>query len=257
MFIWDLNPVLLALGPIEIRFYGLVYMLGFLAGYFMLYKTKVLEKKLAEEYIFLLVMGSIIASRLVYVLVYNPGYYFSNPLDIPAVWKGGLSIHGGILGAVAVTWHFCKKHKINFYTITDTIVFPLAITYAFGRIANFVNGELWGTLTSAPWCVDFSNAPAAPEGCRHPSQLYQAVYGFVIAGILYSMRGIKNIPGIFTWTFITLYGLFRFLVTFFREADPTDPVIIFSIGQWLSLSMVFLGCWWLWRHGDQLRKTFK
>lgn len=246
MLIWDLNPILLSLGPLEIRWYGLVYALGFILGYYVLKRSQVLTKKQAEDYIFLLVMGSIIMARLFYVFVYNPSYYLSNLGQIPAVWQGGLSIHGGLLGAVLVTWYFCRKHGIGPYDIVDRLVAPLALVLVFGRMANYVNGELPGTTTSVPWCVMFPGV----EGCRHPSQLYEAGYSLLLFFILYLLGFSKSLQkGVLTWTFIGLYGLFRFLTTFFRLPDPSDPVLLgIAIGQWLSLIMVALSVAWFLRN---------
>ena len=242
MYVWDLNPVAVQIGPFAIHWYGIVYAIGFLVAWWMLRQAADkqlipnLDRKSAEDYIFLLVMGSIIMARLFYVFVYNPGYYFRHLSEVIAVWQGGLSIHGGLVGAVLVTYYWCKKHNIRFYHIADLLVVPLALFLGLGRITNFVNGELWGTVTNVPWCVEFPRA----EGCRHPSQLYEAAYSFVLFGVLLWMQARKRLrEGLLFWTFIGLYGLFRFLTTFFREPDPTDPVLLgLAIGQWLSLAMV-------------------
>jgi len=245
MIVWDLNPVLVSLGPLEIRWYGLVYALGFYLAYYVLIKTKTLVKREAEEYIFLLVMGSIIASRLFYVLVYNPSYYIHNLLQIPAVWQGGLSIHGGIIGGILVTVYWCKKNGKSFYDLMDTLTLPLTLALVYGRIANYVNGELPGTHTTVPWCVSFPGV----EGCRHPSQLYEAGYSLVLFVILFGLHAKKYARGVLFWTFITLYGLFRFSVTFYRLPDPTDPVFLgLALGQWLSLAMFIVGGTWIARH---------
>ena len=158
-------------------------------------------------------------------------------------------MHGGLLGAILVSWYFCKKHKINFYQLADLLVVPFALVLVFGRIANFINGELWGTRTSVPWCVQFPGA----EGCRHPSQIYEALYSYALFWILALMQESKRfVHGVVFWTFILLYGAFRFLTTFFRELDPTDPGILgLGIGQWLSLAMIVAALWWLW----QVKKT--
>jgi phosphatidylglycerol---prolipoprotein diacylglyceryl transferase len=250
MIIWDLNPVAFSLGPVQIRWYGIVYALGFLLGHYVLRKAAReklipnLTEKLAEDFILLLMMGSIIVSRLTEVLVYNPVYYFHNPLEIPAVWHGGLSIHGGLIGAVLVTIYFCKKYKINFYKIADILVVPLALVLVFGRLTNYVNGELWGRKTDVSWCVVFPGA----EGCRHPSQLYEALYSYVLFVILLVMQEMKRFAdGVIFWSFVFFYGLFRFVVTFYREFDPGDPGILgISIGQWLSLLMIAAALCWFW-----------
>lgn len=246
MVLWNLDPVLLSAGPLEIRWYGLFYALGFLLGYLILKKSAKelgITRKDVEDYILLLVMGGILSARIFYVLVYNPLYYFANPLQIPAVWQGGLSIHGGLLGAILVTWFFCKKKRVNFYALADLLVVPLALAMVFVRIANYLNGELWGTVTSVPWCVEFPWV----DGCRHPSQLYEAAYSMVLFWMLFLLQqGRRLTRGVLFWLFIGGYGLFRFLVTFLREPDPTDPLWLgIALGQWLSLAMVLAALAWL------------
>jgi len=181
--------------------------------------------------------------------VYNPGYYFSHISEIIAVWQGGLSIHGGLVGAILVTYYWCKKHKVRFYHIADLLVVPLSLVLVFGRITNFVNGELWGKITNVSWCVEFPRA----DGCRHPSQLYEAGYSLMLFFILLAAQTRKRLrEGTLFWTFLGLYGLFRFLVTFYREPDPTDPVLLgLAIGQWLSLAMVGVTVWWLMQSTQQ------
>jgi len=256
--LWNLDPVAFSLGPLQVRWYGIVYALGFLLGYYVLYraaKAKAIPNfttKAADDYILWLMVGSILFSRLTYVLVYNPAYYLLRPLEMLAVWQGGLSIHGGLIGAIIMTAWFCKRHKIRFYAIADLAVIPLSLVLVFGRITNFVNGELWGRVTDVSWCVEFPGA----DGCRHPSQLYEAAYSYVLFVILFVMRESKRLrEGVVFWSFITLYGLFRFFVTFFREYDPTDPAFLsLSIGQWLSLAMVVVSFVWFVRHRSSLAK---
>jgi phosphatidylglycerol---prolipoprotein diacylglyceryl transferase len=263
MIIWDLNPVALAIGPFEIRWYGIVYALGFLLGYFVL-KTAArnkliphLTEKLAEDYVLQLMMGSIIVSRLFHVLT-SFGYYWQHPLLIPAVWQGGLSIFGGLVGAVVVTWYFCRKHQINFYRIADILVVPLALVLVFGRITNFVNGELWGRKTNVSWCVMFPGA----EGCRHPSQIYEALYSYVLFFILLIMQETKRFAdGVIFWSFVLLYGAFRFCTNFYREFEPGDPAILgISIQQWMCLGMIAIALWWfaaVLRSGHPLTRKAK
>ena len=189
-------------------------------------------------------MASVLLARVWYVVFYNPVYYWNHWLEIPAVWHGGLSIHGGLLGAILVTWLFCRKHKINFYKLVDVLVVPLALVLVFGRLANFVNGELWGRETTVSWCVVFPGA----DGCRHPSQIYEAIYSFVLFLILFSLQRTKKfVDGFVFWSFLTLYGLFRFIVTFYREFDSTDPAFLsLSLGQWFSLLMMIVGLSWFY-----------
>jgi phosphatidylglycerol---prolipoprotein diacylglyceryl transferase len=248
MITWDLNPVALSLGPLEIRWYGIVYALGFFLGYYILRsvarskRIPNLTEQLAEDYIFLLMMGSIIVSRLVHVIFYDPIYYLHNLLEIPKLWHGGLSIHGGLLGAIIVTWYFCKKHKINFYKIADLLVLPLAFAFIFGKITNYLNAELYGTKTNVSWCVQFPNV----DGCRHPVQLYEALYGYVLFWTLFFMEESKRFAdGVIFWTFILLYGTLRFFVNFYRVPEGGEAVLLgISVGQWLSLVLVVCALLW-------------
>lgn len=249
MIVWDLNPAIV-IGPVEIRWYGLVYALGFLLGYWIL-KTAArrrlipnLTEKLAEDYILLLAMGGILMSRLFHVLFYNPAYYLRNLSEIPAVWHGGLSVHGGLVGAVLVTWYFCRKHRINFYHIADTLIVPFSFVFLFGKLTNYANAELYGTTTDVPWCVQFPSA----EGCRHPVQIYEALYSYAIFWALLGMQLSRRFAqGVLFWSYIILYGLLRFLVSFVRQPEPGEAVLLgLSMGQWLSLATVLAGLAWFW-----------
>jgi phosphatidylglycerol:prolipoprotein diacylglycerol transferase len=250
MFIHNLDPVAFSIGMLEIRWYGLAYVAGFLLGYYVLYraaqagKLKNLTPRRVEDYIFWLMLGGIIGGRLGEVLFFNLPYYVANPAEIIAVWHGGMSIHGGLIGGLAVTYWYAKKHKLRFYDIVDNLAWPLALALVFGRIANFINGELWGPITNVPWCVVFPTV----GGCRHPSPLYEAGYSLVLFGILLLMsrKGIvEKLPtGTRFWTFIGLYGLFRFIANFWREPDYGVTLLGLQTGQWLSLVMVVLSALW-------------
>jgi phosphatidylglycerol:prolipoprotein diacylglycerol transferase len=248
MILWNLDPVAFAIGPLQVRWYGIVYALGFLLGYFVLYQAakhnlvKNLTTKLAEDYIIWLMVGGIVGGRLGEVLIFDPGYYLHNPLEIPAVWHGGMSIQGGLIGAVLVTIWFCRRHRISFYQIADVLVVPLALVLVFGRLTNYINGELWGRKTSVPWCVQFPGA----EGCRHPSQIYEALYSYALFFILLAMQQAKRFAdGVIFWSFILFYGVFRFFTNFYRDFAPDDKAFLgLSTGQWLSLVMVALALAW-------------
>lgn len=263
MVTWDLSPAIAAIGPFELRWYGLVYALGFTLAWWALRKEARagripnLTEKLAEDYTLLLIMGSIIGARLAYVLLYNPAYYWNHLLEVPAVWQGGLSIHGAIIGGTLLTWFWTRKQKINPYQVLDTLVLPLALSLVFGRLANYANGELWGTVTAVSWCVVF---PHVDNLCRHPSQLYESLYSLGLFLVLLGVSQWRRLaPGVLFWAFIGLYGLARFLVTFTRALDPTDPGLLgLSIGQWLSLSMIAVALWWfnrVRRSGHPLTRT--
>src|SRR3989344_5052686 len=175
MFYHNINPVLFSIGSLEIRWYGIIFVIGFLIAYFMigyLAKRKALNltKDDTADLLFYLVIGILIGARAFYVFIYNAGYYISNPLESLMFWHGGLSFHGGLVGAVIAAWIFCRKKKLSMLELGDIIVIPLAIGLCLGRIANFINGELVGMVTNLPWCVNFKGY----EGCRHPSQLYES-----------------------------------------------------------------------------------
>ncbi len=248
MIVSDVSPVLLALGPVEIRWYGLIYALGFLLGSYVLGKAAQrglipgLTKQLAEEYILLLIMGGILGARLAHVIFYDPLYYAHHLLEVPAVWHGGLSIHGGIAGAVLITWRFCAKHRINFYDMADAIVVPLCLVFTFGKVANYLNGELYGTVTGVSWCVQFPGVP----GCRHPVQLYEAAYSLLLFLALFALHERRRMArGVVFWTYLGLYGALRFVVSFVRAPEPSEAVLSgLSVGQWLSLACALLAAAW-------------
>lgn len=248
MIIWDANPIAFSLGPLAVRWYGLVYALGFLLGYWVLHEAAKhkripnLTEKLVEDYIMFLMLGSILMARLVQVIIYDPVYYAHNLLEIPAVWHGGLSIHGGLLGAIIVTAYFCKKYKIKFYAIADVAVVPLALVFVFGKLANFANAELYGTKTDTSWCVLFPGI----EGCRHPMQIYEALYGYVLFITLLFMQESKRFAdGVIFWSYLLIYGIFRFIVNFWRVPESGEAVFFnISTGQWLSLIIVLTALVW-------------
>src|SRR3989344_5785490 len=182
MFINNINPTLLHIGFLEIRYYGLVYLLGFILLYLFLNKNKdkiSMTKDDIYNLIFYIFLGILIGSRALHILWELP-YYISNPIKIFYFWEGGMAFHGDLIGTAIASYYFCRKKKISIAKLADIIVIPAVIVLALGRIANFINGELYGTITNAPWCVKFSDA----EGCRHPAQLYSALKRFIVLGIL-------------------------------------------------------------------------
>jgi len=242
MFTHNINPILFNLGPLEIRWYGLFYVIGFL---FAIFWFKKFADKLNEEevydLIFHIIIGGILGSRLGYIIFYNLSYYFSNPLKVFAVWEGGMSFHGGAIGALIAIYFFIKHMKkkgkeISFYYIADLAVIPLALALFLGRIGNFINGELYGYVTNLPWCVKFKGA----EGCRHPSQLYESSKNLFIAFSLYLISRKDNLKeGTLMWSFILLYGILRFTVEFVRYSDTF--YLGFTMGQILSSVMILAG----------------
>ena len=247
MFYHTLDPVLFHLGPFEVRYYGIMYLIGFLAAYYLLIQATKKEwvhnfkGEAPDTLLTYLLLGLIIGARLGDFLFYYPQVLWQKPLEVFMVWHGGMSFHGGLIGVVLATIWYCKKYKVEFYELADLLVFPALLGLFLGRIANFFNGELWGTLTHVSWCVDYSkntHITGLPEGCRHPSQLYEAAKNLVIFGALYGMKKKKEwAKGVLFWSFVLLYGALRFLVTFFRE----DPLFWgLSQGQWFNLGMVLV-----------------
>jgi len=257
MFFQNINPVLLQLGSLQIMYYGLFYALGFVIAYFLIYylakrKALAITKDDVADLIVYLLAGVVAGSRIIYILFYNLLYYIKNPFEIIAVWHGGLSFHGGMAGAIIATYLFCRKKKINFYDIADIAVIPIALALAIGRIGNFINAELYGRITSVPWCVDYSKnqyVSNLPSGCRHPSQIYESLKNFFIFAVLWFVKDKKLPKGFMFWTFVTLYGLLRTMMEFFRQPDEQVGFIFnyFTMGQLLSFPLFLIGLYMLFR----------
>jgi phosphatidylglycerol:prolipoprotein diacylglycerol transferase len=251
MFINNINPVIATIGPFEIRYYGLVYAIGFLVAYFLL--RSIAKKKTipnfsvekADTFMLYLIIGAIAGARLLLFVFYYPKTLITNPLEVFMTWHGGMSFHGGLVGAVIAGLIFCKRHKVSFYKLADFLVLPLALFLIFGRIANFINGELVGKKTNVPWCVVFKDY----EGCRHPSQLYESAKNlaiFITLSILYFNKELKKKfkDGIIFWLFVLMYGVLRFIITFWRD----DPRFLgLSGGQYLCILMVVVSIYFLFR----------
>ena len=237
-----LDPIFLRLGPLQIRYYGLLYALAFLVGYFILKKLspkfKIKEEDV-EDYLPYIIIADIVGARLFEVLFYSPGYYFSNPIKIFAVWEGGLASHGAIIAIILTTIYFCKKRKINFYNFTDLVAIPVALGAAFIRIGNFVNSELVGKITNVPWAVQFTGY----EGLRHPVQIYQAIGHILIFLILLSLLKIKNRKeGTIFWSLLFLDSIFRLLTEFYKDL-PSDYGFIYfglNLAQWASVLIILI-----------------
>jgi len=255
VFINNINPVLLNLGPFEIRYYGLVYALGFIAAYLLL--LSIAKKRAIKNFtiknvdilIIYFILGLVIGARLLLFVFYHPATLITNPLEVFMLWHGGMSFHGGLIGAAVAGLLFCRKYKVSFYQLGDLLVLPAALFLFFGRIANFINSELYGNITtpdSTPWCVVFKRVD---DYCRHPSQLYEALKNliiFITLSILYFDKEIKRKlkDGVIFWLFVLLYGGLRFIITFWRD-DPRWLGL--SMGQYLSLVMVIASIIFLFR----------
>ncbi|HLC60693.1 MAG TPA: prolipoprotein diacylglyceryl transferase [Candidatus Nanoarchaeia archaeon] len=257
MFFQNINPVLLQLGPVQIRYYGLFYALGFMITYFLIYylakrKAWNMTKDDAADLILYLLIGVVSGARIVYILFYNFLFYIKNPFEIIAVWHGGLSFHGGMIGAIIAVYFFCRKKKIDFYDIADIVVIPVALALALGRIGNFINAELYGRATNVSWCIDYSKnqyVANLPGGCRHPSQIYESLKNFFIFAVLWFVKDKKLPKGFMFWSFVTLYGLLRAIMEFFRQPDEQVGFVFnyFTMGQLLSFPLFLLGIYMLYR----------
>ncbi len=251
MFIHNFDPILINFGFIEIRWYSIAYILGILIGWWL--GKKILDFKIKNQnvtcsieifdnLIFYVVLSIIIGGRLGYVLFYNFFHYFNNPIDIFKIWQGGMSFHGGLLGVIVATYLFSRNNKIETFIFLDIIACVAPIGLFFGRIANFINGELFGKPSDHPWSVIFPNIDNIP---RHPSQLYEAfLEGLILFLILIFLAFNKRIrPGFCSAIFLIFYGLFRIIGEKFREPDIQVGYIfdMFSLGSILSFFMIIAG----------------
>ncbi|MEM7072705.1 MAG: prolipoprotein diacylglyceryl transferase [Pseudomonadota bacterium] len=253
-FIADFDPVALRLGPLQIRWYSLAYIAGFLIGlHYARTLTRLqpqpLDKATLERLLLWVIPGVILGGRLGHVVFYYPDYYFANPVQILKIWQGGMAFHGGVIGIILAVIGFCRHERIQFFIISDLIAAVAPIGLFAGRIANFINGELWGRPASVPWAVIFPNADAM---ARHPSQLYEAALEGVVLFILLSLAAYQgrqlHRPGRISALFLIFYGLARCLAEFWREPEILAGFLPFATwGQWLSLPMILAGLWLLWR----------
>jgi phosphatidylglycerol:prolipoprotein diacylglycerol transferase len=243
----NINPILVKLGPIQVSWYGLMYVFGFFASYLLVrYQMKKkdfgVSKLDVENLYFYLILGLVIGARLGYVLFYDLKMYLADPLEIFAIWHGGMSFHGGLIGVLIVGIFFSWKNKKSFLKIADLFIVTAPIGLGFGRIGNFINGELYGRVTQVPWAMIFpTDKDLLP---RHPSQLYEsALEGGILFLILWFLKDKKLPTGGLLAIFLSLYGLFRFFVELFREPDPQLGFILgpFTMGQTLSAFMIIGG----------------
>jgi phosphatidylglycerol---prolipoprotein diacylglyceryl transferase len=255
-----LDPVALDVGFFQLRWYSLAYLAGIFVGYWYLLKLirqpgAPMARRHADDLVFYAALGIILGGRLGYVLFYNLGYYLQHPVDILRLWDGGMSFHGGVIGTVVGLLYLARKEKLDWLRVHDYVACCVPFGLFFGRIANFVNHELWGAPTDAPWAVRFPEMTATGAmilgPARHPSQLYEAILeGLVLFAILWGMfwkTDARYQPGKLVGAFIFFYGIFRFLVEFVREPDAQlagfAQATGLHMGQWLSLPMILGGAW--------------
>ena len=250
----SISPIMFSLGPLEIRWYSMAYIIGFLfawqyikflSGKTALYGFKTnIKSQVIDDLIFYSIIGLIIGARLAYVIFYNLPFYMQNPFHAFYLWNGGLSFHGGLVGIVSAIFYFNHKYKIKFYIISDLICASAPVGIFFGRIANFINGELYGRTSSSFFGMVFPNTDGE---YRHPSQLYEALFEgiilFIILNLLILMFKKLSSPGFISSIFLILYGSFRFIIEFSREPDPQLGFIFsfLTMGMLLSIPMIMAG----------------
>jgi len=258
-----INPDIVKVGPLAVRWYGLMYLIGFSASYilvrYQLRRNQLSIRTLDIDSLYLfLLSGLVIGARLGYVIFYNLPSYLENPFEIFAVWHGGMSFHGGLIGSVIAGIIFCRKYKAEFWQLSDLIIVTAPIGLGLGRIGNFINGELYGRVTDLPWGMVFPSGGSLP---RHPSQLYECfMEGAVLFAILWILKDSQLKSGVLTSLFLILYGLFRFIAEFFRQPDPQIGFILryFTMGQLLSSVMILAGAGLLFfRQRKQIYPLYK
>lgn len=246
-----LDPIALDLGWFQLRWYSLAYLFGILLGWWYLMKLIAqpgapMARRHADDMVFYATLGIILGGRLGYVLFYRPGFYFQNPLEILQLWDGGMSFHGGVIGVSLGILYMARRHGLDWLRIHDYVACCIPFGLFLGRVANFVNAELWGRATDVPWAVVF---PTGGEVARHPSQLYEAgLEGLLLFLVLWYMfwkTRARYQPGKLVGAFLLIYGLSRFFVEFYREADA--HLVEFAertglhMGQWLTVPMILGG----------------
>ena len=246
MFTNNFDPVAFQIFSFEIRWYSLAYIAGILLGW-LYCKKKIIKDKvlfnLFDDFITYLIIGIILGGRLGYALFYNLNYYLENPIEIFMVWNGGMSFHGGLIGVIIASLLFSKKHNMSQFIFLDLVSLTAPIGIFFGRIANFINSELYGRPTDVPWSVKFIIIDNIK---RHPSQLYEAIFEGIILFLLlghFNKKGYLKNPGQISGLFLIFYSSFRFMVEFFRSPDPQLGYIFLNLtlGQVLSIIFLILG----------------
>ena len=250
-----IDPVAIQLGPLAVRWYALAYVVGLLIGWRYCLRLAALSpfkftKEQIDDFLFWAIIGVIVGGRAGYVLFYNLDFYAANPAEIFAVWRGGMSFHGGFLGMVTAIALFARKRGMPFLALADIIAPAAPIGLFFGRIANFINGELYGRASDVPWAMVF---PAGGPEPRHPSQIYEAglegvVLFLALWFLVYRARSLEK-PGVVTGAFLGGYGLARIMAEFFRQPDLQIGFLAggVTMGQILSLPLLVAGFWlWAW-----------
>jgi phosphatidylglycerol:prolipoprotein diacylglycerol transferase len=242
MFINNFDPVAFQIMSFEIRWYSLAYILGIVFGWILCKKIFIKNSNINEkfdDYIAYLIIGIILGGRIGYIIFYNFSYYLDNIFDIFKIWQGGMSFHGGLLGVIVSSYIFAKKNNQNPFFYLDQVSLVAPVGIFFGRLANFINSELYGTVSNAPWSVIFSKVDNLS---RHPSQLYEAILEGVILFIIliyFVNKDYLKKPGLISGLFLIFYSLFRFFVEFFRVPDEQIGYLLFNLTMGQIISLVF------------------
>lgn len=242
------RAIALTIGSLDVHWYGVMYAVAFVVGFWVLkkllpYRSITLSTKQFDRLFFWLILGVLVGGRLGFVLFYGGSEYLANPLRIFAVWEGGMASHGGFIGVILALLLFCWREKISPFALGDVLVVPVALGLMFGRIGNLINGELYGTLTSLPWGMEFPGV----EGLRHPTQIYAALKDLTIAGVCFFHLRVTQgttYTGRTAAIFLLLYGMLRFAVEHFREQPYAGTElygILLTRGQLLTIPIIALG----------------
>ena len=261
-----INPNIIEIGPIRLRWYGLMYVAGFLAAYFLVRgqpraRRLGLQGNMLQDLFLYLAIGLVVGARIGYIVFYqfpNFSQYLHHPLEIIAVWHGGMSFHGGLVGTILAGFLFCRRRKFPFWEVGDAVIVTAPIGLCLGRLGNFINGELFGRPSTLPWAMVFPGGGPVP---RHPSQLYEALLeGLVLFVILWILKDRQFKPGAMVSFFLGGYGILRFMVEFTRQPDPQLGLLwgVFSMGQVLCCAMILAAVvLWLLLPGGTARNRKK
>ncbi len=242
----NIDPVLIQIGPLAVRWYGLMYVAGFAASYLLVVyqvtkKAVDIARVKIDDLYFYLILGLLIGARLGYVIFYNLSFYVEHPLEVFVLWHGGMSFHGGLIGAFVAGYIVIRKKQMDFWKVADLVIVTAPIGLGLGRIGNFINGELFGKPSDLPWAMVFPGAGNLP---RHPSQLYEALLeGLLLFMILWFYKDRKERDGDVFTLFLILYAIFRIFCEFFREPDLQMGYLLgfITMGQVLSVAMLLIG----------------
>ena len=260
MFTNNFDPVAFQFFSLEIRWYSLAYVFGILLGWFLSKRIFISDNNLKEnfdDYVTYVIVGIIIGGRLGYVLFYNFSYYINNLGDILKIWQGGMSFHGGLIGIILISIWFAKKNEVSAFRYLDIVAIVAPIGIFFGRIANFINSELYGLETSLPWGVKFLKVD---ELLRHPTQIYEAIFEGVILFLIliyFRKKGLMKTPGLISGLFLIFYSIFRFTIEYFRVPDEQLGYLFLNLtmGQIISFIFFLIGSYLIFVKNEEKKKS--